>query len=326
MAIPYPVPLDKLVTLGDPREWREWPDYLALGFTQDDIPELIRMATDHELLWPDSDSLQMWAPIHAWRTLGQFRAESAVEPLIALWKHTGEDDGYDDWLLDDMPDALAMIGEAAIASLEKYLLNLENGDEARAAAADALQQMGEDEPDLRDRVVSILSAALEHYRDNSEFLNGALAADLVDLKAVESAAVIKAAYHAHKVDLLVQGEWKDVASELGLEPTSVPGPDPLPEDMDTAWEKVLGMPRSQMVETFNRAVGDNTLADLLGPEFPIPVPGSSRNRTASMSSSLKRAESPTEQGSIKSRRQSEKKAKSKRKQEKKSRKQNRQRR
>lgn len=100
-----------------------------------------------------------------------------------------------------MPDALAMIGESAISSLEKYLLNLENGEDARAAAAHALQRMGEDDPDLRDRVVSILSAALEHYRENSEFLNGVLAANLVDLNAVESTAVIKAAYNARKVDL-----------------------------------------------------------------------------------------------------------------------------
>jgi len=55
-----------------------------LGLGPQHVPDLIRMALDDELYWADSDSLEVWAPIHAWRALGQLRAEAAVQPLTRL--------------------------------------------------------------------------------------------------------------------------------------------------------------------------------------------------------------------------------------------------
>ncbi len=70
----YVDPVAKLLTLEvDPSE--KWPDYLALGFTQEHVSELIRMATNLALHGNDDDEgCVWWAPIHAWRTLGQLRA------------------------------------------------------------------------------------------------------------------------------------------------------------------------------------------------------------------------------------------------------------
>ena len=62
----------------------QWPDYLKREITREDIPELIRMATDMELNLAASDSLEVWAPVHAWRALGQLKAEEAVEPLLPM--------------------------------------------------------------------------------------------------------------------------------------------------------------------------------------------------------------------------------------------------
>ena len=55
-----------------------WPNYLKLGFTQHHINDLIIMALDDKLHYGDPDSLEIWAPIHAWRTLGQLKAISAT--------------------------------------------------------------------------------------------------------------------------------------------------------------------------------------------------------------------------------------------------------
>jgi hypothetical protein len=43
----YPPPLDQLLTLGNLWQMSEQPDYLALGFGPEHIPELIRLATDN---------------------------------------------------------------------------------------------------------------------------------------------------------------------------------------------------------------------------------------------------------------------------------------
>lgn len=80
MSTSYPPPVDKLLTYGDCRNFRDWPDYLALGFTHEHVDDLIRMGTSEELNWADSDSPEVWAPIHAWRVLGQLKAEAAITP------------------------------------------------------------------------------------------------------------------------------------------------------------------------------------------------------------------------------------------------------
>ena len=79
----YPPPVDKLLTFGECSPSPEWPDYLALGLGSEHVPDLIRMAIDEELNQAASDSLEVWAPVHAWRALGQLHAEAAIEPLLS---------------------------------------------------------------------------------------------------------------------------------------------------------------------------------------------------------------------------------------------------
>ena len=51
MNTTYTSPVDKLLTLGEaePVVPDAWPNYLELGLGPEHIPDLIRMATDHEI-------------------------------------------------------------------------------------------------------------------------------------------------------------------------------------------------------------------------------------------------------------------------------------
>ncbi|HME26081.1 MAG TPA: hypothetical protein VKI44_32910, partial [Acetobacteraceae bacterium] len=65
----------------------EWPDYPAsFGLDQQHVGALIRIACDAELHDGDPNSSAVWAPVHAWRALGQLQAEASVQPLLALLK------------------------------------------------------------------------------------------------------------------------------------------------------------------------------------------------------------------------------------------------
>ena len=55
----YPPPVDKLLTYGDCSQLPRWPNYLELGIEPEHIPDLIRMATDEDLRWVDSDLLKV---------------------------------------------------------------------------------------------------------------------------------------------------------------------------------------------------------------------------------------------------------------------------
>src|SRR3954447_20881997 len=130
MSTSYSSPVSQLLTFGDIRELREWPNYLDLDLGPEHVPELIEMATDEELNWADSESLEVWAPIHAWRTLGQLRAEAAVEPLLSLF----EDLEDSDWVLEELPEVLGMIGSAALPALTTYIADVSFDEDARISA------------------------------------------------------------------------------------------------------------------------------------------------------------------------------------------------
>lgn len=211
----YASPVDRLLNYGDCLKMHEWPNYLQLGLTAEHIPELIRMATDEDLHYADSDSLEVWAPVHAWRALGQLRAEAAIEPLVALLALTDED-AEDDWTPEELPHVFAEIGPAAIPALTAFLADDRRGVYSRTSAANGLQHIAEKHPAARDNVVAILMRQLEQFADQEENFNAFLISSLADLKATEALPVIERAFAAEAVEEFVIGDWEDVQIEFGL--------------------------------------------------------------------------------------------------------------
>jgi len=209
----YPPPVDKLLTYGDCRK-AKWPDYLALGFGPEHIPDLIRMATDSELNWGNPGSLEVWAPTHAWRTLGQLGAADAVEPLLGILDELAKN--HDDWGLEELPVVFGHIGPAAIFALASYLADESHELFARVRAAHGLEEIGNRHPEARGKCIAILTKQLEQFADNDPTLNGLLIAHLLDLKAIEAVPVMQRAFEVGSVDLTVAGDWEDVQVELGL--------------------------------------------------------------------------------------------------------------
>ena len=215
-TINYPQPVDKLLTLGDARNMIGWPDYLALGLGQEHIPDLVRMALDEEL-WAGPESLEVWATIHAWRALGQLHAESAVEPLLGLLHRI--DDDQNDWVGEEIPEVMGMIGPAAIPALTAYLADSSRGLWARVAASASLSEIGQRHPASRADCVAALTRQLERYEENDETINADVIAALIELKAVEAAPMMERAFAAGRVDNSMSGDWEDVQIEMGLRQT-----------------------------------------------------------------------------------------------------------
>ena len=210
----YTYPTTQLLTYGECNwansHWRKWPNYLELGFTTAHVAELIQMATDKELLWGDSDNPATWAPVHAWRTLGQLQAEAAIMPLMSL---LAEDD---DWSTEELPVVYGLIGIQAIPALAEYLENKSHGVYPRINAASSLERIGNTYPKARLACILALTHQLEKFANNDPELNGFLITYLVDLKAIESLSTIKQAYNENCVDCTIMGDLEDVEIDLGL--------------------------------------------------------------------------------------------------------------
>jgi len=206
--------VSSLLAYGDGRELRQWPNYLELGFRPEHIPDLIEMATDPKLNKGDSKSLEVWAPVHAWRTLAQLKAEEAIEPLIKLlWMFDSDDD---DFVGEELPKVFGFIGKKAIPALERYLFDDSNGVFDRVAAVHGLERIAASDPECREECVSIFNKKLQCFNSDDPTLNGFLVLYLMELKAIESIDLIRQAYEAEAVDLSILGDFEDVEIGFGL--------------------------------------------------------------------------------------------------------------
>ena len=202
----YTPPVNKLLTYGDCRDFKEWPNYLKLGFTKQHIPELIKMVKDRELNFGDPEDLNVWAPAHAWRALGQLKAKEAAEPLVNLF-HELEDD---DWADEELPTVFAMIGGSTLPSLARYLADSSHSESARITAACCLNEVGVVNEDEEENCIALICAQLEKYELDVPSLNGFLIWFLMDFKDVESFPIIKEAYEKDCVDLTIVGDLAHV--------------------------------------------------------------------------------------------------------------------
>jgi hypothetical protein len=210
----YSPPVDKLLTYGEGKlsSPDNWPNYLELGLGPEHIPDLIRMATDKELNEADTDSLEVWAPTHAWRALGQIQAQAAIEPLLTLFETLKNDD----WVMSELPEVFGMIGPAALPALAAYLADISHSESARISVTSCFEIIGKRWLEARTACVDILSKQLELFAENDPGLNGFLILTLVELHAKEAAPVIERAYAANRVETILMGVWEDVQVELGL--------------------------------------------------------------------------------------------------------------
>jgi hypothetical protein len=179
----YEKPVDKLIAYGACQNFGRWPDYLQLGVTEAHTPELIRTATDENLHDAPSENPEVWAPPHAWRTLGQLRAEEAIAPLLSIFWMSDEDD----WISEELPVVMGMIGSKAIPYLSNCMNNIPNGFTPRIIAAQSLKFIAEMHPETRNECIKILTGQLARYSKDDAELNGFIVSDLV-AKNIKSAA------------------------------------------------------------------------------------------------------------------------------------------
>ncbi|WP_315790281.1 HEAT repeat domain-containing protein [Fischerella sp. JS2] len=209
----YQAPIDELLTLGNCHTITNEYNYIAqLGLDTKHIPGLISMAVDQNLNGADSTSLEAWGSIHACRALGQLRAEAAIEPLMQLF-HELEDS---EWVNEEMPKVYGMFGEVAIPRLQAYLADASHGIFPRITAIHSLEEICKQHPDTRQKCIAVLTQQLKSFAQNPHELNGFIVASLIELQAVESAAVIKSAFAAQSVPDEITGTWDDVCESLGV--------------------------------------------------------------------------------------------------------------
>ena len=210
-------PVIALISLGEKAaRSTKWSEYAELGITSDHIPELIRVIEQIDLFWGDEadDEKYDFAPIHAWRALGQLQAEEAIQPLIELvvWNEEGDAD----WIMEEIPEVMAKIGPVTIPILQAALLDKLGLEWTAVTLGHCLSDVGQAYPEHRLACIAALESGLEKYADNDENVNAFLISYLSELKAVESLPLIEEAFKAEAVDFSVAGDFEEIQIELGV--------------------------------------------------------------------------------------------------------------
>ena len=212
-----PTAVQKLAELGDLWEQEQWPDYQAMGLGPEHVPALLQILQNRAHFWDllnEDEEPQGWLPVHAWRALGQMQTEDAIQPLIESLQEIDDDDN--EIIQEEVPTVFALIGPPAVPALVDYLLNPENKIWGRLTAAEGLTQMVQLYPEQRPAVLDALLQVLANYQHNDEMFNALLVSFLTELKAVEAADLVQAAFQAQRVDEGIIGDWQDFQEEVGL--------------------------------------------------------------------------------------------------------------
>ncbi len=206
-------PLDlRLSVTGSYAPPENWPDYRTeFGLGPEHVDALIRLACDPALHEADPESDAIWAPVHAWRALGQLRAAEAVAPLLDLLLRLEEDEAVD----LELPAVLGMIGPPAIPLLADFVADRSAPMMPVVTAMTALEKIASRHPKSRGPCVDILRGILER-RPAQASVNGFAIASLLDLHAVEAIETIRDAYRTDMVDISIPGDEEDAEIALGL--------------------------------------------------------------------------------------------------------------
>lgn len=211
----YSEMVGKLLVLGEPKGmWSEWINYSEIGLTAAHVSELIEMVCDDGLNFASTDSPEVWAPLHAWRALGQMKAVESVDALLAQLHLV--DDNSDDWMSNDFPLVFSEMGYPAVPALAAYIVDPGKSRYARICAMQCLEKIGETDLLSRNRCVEILTDILRNHDNQDSSLNAFLILYLTELNAVESINEIRQAYLSEMVDLTVLGDLEDAEICLGL--------------------------------------------------------------------------------------------------------------
>jgi hypothetical protein len=212
----YAPPVAQLLHLGEP-DFSAWADYAALGFTSDHVPELLRLLQD-EALAKSNDPVVVCGQFHAWRALGQLKAEAAIEPLLDLLAAQENEDDWNEWLTEDVPLVLGMIGPPALEPAATRLEQTFGRVYAPVYYSQALCEIADRHPETRDEVMRRLTAYLDRAPEHDASTNGMVISDLVRLNAAEAWPVIEKAFASGEVDEQTTGTVDHVKYDLGLGP------------------------------------------------------------------------------------------------------------
>lgn len=214
--------IQTLLALGSPGDYGAWPDYLdEYGFCMEDVPALLNLFSDEEINTLDSNRIEVWAPLYAWRILGQLASEAAITTIVQSFDTLYKDD----YALSELPSVIGMIGPGAVPTLTDYWQQTGKDEFSYVMAMDALYEIAKHHPASCKQIIAIYIEYMHNPDTSATVLHGLLMGRLMDLNASEAIDGIRYLFSLNCVDLSCAGDLEEVEMALGLrDRRSIPKP------------------------------------------------------------------------------------------------------
>lgn len=141
-------------------------------------------------------------------------AISSIVDFVGLQISEGMDDEY---LLDDIPDALDSFGEEGIASLLEHAVSSELNERARCVLIQAVKQWGDHQDTITKSVQILISHGLDNAANHPIRVNTELMMLVIDWELEGFGESIERAFSIDRIDCGMAGDWEDVRQMLHVE-------------------------------------------------------------------------------------------------------------
>lgn len=189
------------------------------GFTQDDVPQLLKLANDMEIYKhdysdiPEDEGLEFFGVIHAWHTLSELGVIEFKKMLLQMVED-GDEHEYDDWILDNFVKLIKPYRKDMYNYFAEGAIQEQKNTWTRLCYLDTIKEMLEaDEVSLQEvekLIVKILS------QGENSIVNASIIAICMDYKLTEHLELIKECYDRDAVDLMHHGDLEDVEIGMGI--------------------------------------------------------------------------------------------------------------
>jgi hypothetical protein len=196
---------------------REIPSYEAFQFNKEDIPELIKLATDYT--YEDIDYTKykifgdrfFYATIHALNVLGKLKA---VESIASTLQKMDEEEGDNEFFNEALITYIGNMGSDGLDSFEEYIFNNPESYEL-LSVIDGIDKILEKEPSTVNRIEEIMIRYLKNVKTHPVPLSFAIST-LIDIGEDKHIDLIRETFKIKEVDELLRGNLEEIEIDLGL--------------------------------------------------------------------------------------------------------------
>lgn len=199
---------------------RDTIDYIEeFRFTQEDIPELLKLAQDTDIFtfdysdMSDDEGWEFYGVIHAWYALSMLKASQAKDIFIHLIENT--DNGYsDDWILSGFRDLIKPYRQEIYPYFIETILSEKHDQWVRVEYLDVLRDMAQEDEIEMSIIDTLIETILKTSKD--EIVNTMAISACIKLKFIHHHDLIAQCFAEQTVDIDHVGDLEDVEIAMGL--------------------------------------------------------------------------------------------------------------